>query len=235
MPTLGNALDFAKYEARNIRGLQFGTAPSSPVTCQVYYNTSDNTLYWWDGTQWVSARGGTAATPPATTTTQGTIQLAGDLTGTATSPQIAAGVVVDADIAAANKDGVAGTPSMRTLGTGATQAAAGNDARFTDARVPTAHRTTHEPGGSDALTVDAAQATGSLRTIGTGAQQAMSGSRTLDNISPPLSTVNMNFQRIINVLNPTSGQDVANKQYVDNLSQGLDAKQSVRVATTANV
>src|SRR4029077_12296348 len=106
---------------------------------------------------------------------------------------------------------------------------------FTDARVPTAHRTTHEPGGSDALTVDAAQATGSLRTIGTGAQQAMSGSRTLDNISPPLSTVNMNFQRIINVLNPTSGQDVANKQYVDNLSQGLDAKQSVRVATTANV
>jgi len=235
MPTLGNALDFAKYEARNIRGHQLGTAPSSPVTGQLYYNTADNTLYWWDGTTWVSARGGASATPPATTTTQGTIQLAGDLTGTATSPQIAAGVVVDADIAAANKDGVAGTPSMRTLGTGATQAAAGNDARFTDARTPTAHRTTHEPGGSDALTVDAAQATGSLRTIGTGAQQAMSGSRTLDNISPPLSTVNMNFQRIINVLNPTSGQDVANKQYVDNLSQGLDAKQSVRVATTANV
>jgi len=123
MPTLGASLDFAKYEARNIRGHQLGTAPSSPVTGQLYYNTADNTLYWWDGSQWISARGGTAATPPATTIALGTIQLAGDLTGTATSPQIAAGVIVDADIAAANKDGIAGTASMRTLGSGAQQAA----------------------------------------------------------------------------------------------------------------
>lgn len=41
--------------------------------------------------------------------------------------------------------------------------------------VPTAHKTTHEPGGSDALTVDAAAATGSLRTVGTGALQACAG------------------------------------------------------------
>src|SRR4051794_5906694 len=116
MPTLGNALDFAKYEARNIRGHQLTTAPSSPLTGQMYYNTTDNTLWWWDGTTWISARGGTAATPPATTTTLGTIQLAGDLAGTATSPQIAAGVIVDTDVAPANKDGVAGTASMRTLG-----------------------------------------------------------------------------------------------------------------------
>ena len=90
MPTLGNALDFAKYEARNIRGHQLGTAPSSPVTGQLYYNTGDNTLYWWDGSAWVSARGGVSTTPPATTGALGTIQLAGDLAGTATSPQIAA-------------------------------------------------------------------------------------------------------------------------------------------------
>ena len=35
-------------------------------------------------------------------------------------------LVEDADVAAANKDGAAGTPSMRTLGTGAAQAAAGD-------------------------------------------------------------------------------------------------------------
>src|SRR5262245_18223637 len=116
MPTLGNALDFAKYEGRNFRGHQLGAAPSSPVTGQVYYNTADNTLYWWDGSQWVSARGGAAATPPATTSSLGTIQLAGDLAGTATSPQIAAGVITDAEVAAANKDGVNTTPSMRTIG-----------------------------------------------------------------------------------------------------------------------
>src|SRR6478752_3915028 len=102
MPTLAAALDFAKYEGRNLRGHQLGAAPSSPVTGQLYYNTGDNTLYWWDGTAWVSARGGASATPPATTVALGTIMLAGDLTGTASSPQIAAGAVTDAEVAAAN-------------------------------------------------------------------------------------------------------------------------------------
>src|SRR5580765_6765376 len=116
MPTLGNALDFSKYEAKQLRAHQLGAAPGSPVTGQLFYNTADNTLYWWDGSQWVSARGGAAATPPATTGALGTIQLAGDLAGTATSPQIAAGVIPDVEVAAANKDGGSGVASMRTLG-----------------------------------------------------------------------------------------------------------------------
>lgn len=48
--------------------------------------------------------------------------------------QIANLAVTDAKVATAHKDGAAGTVSMRTLGTGAQQAAAGNDARLTDAR-----------------------------------------------------------------------------------------------------
>ena len=77
MPTLGNALDFAKYEARNIRGHQLGAAPSSPVTGQLYYNTSDNTLYWFDGTSWQSAKGGTGTPTGAA---------GGDLSGTYPNP-----------------------------------------------------------------------------------------------------------------------------------------------------
>ena len=119
--------------------------------------------------------GGGGTVPDATPTVKGILQLAGDLSGTAASPQIAAGAIVDADVAAANKDGTVATPSLRTLGTGAQQAAAGNDSRFTDARVPTAHHTTHEPGGSDPMAVDAAAATGSLRTLGTGPTQAAVG------------------------------------------------------------
>lgn len=126
MPTLGAALDFAKLEGRNFRGHLLGSAPSSPVTGQLYYNTGDNTLYWWDGSAWVSARGGASATPPATTGSLGTIQLAGDLSGTATSPQIASGAVTDAEVAAANKDGASGTVGMRSLGSGAAQAMPGN-------------------------------------------------------------------------------------------------------------
>ena len=43
-----------------------------------------------------------------------------------TGTDVQNGSLTDADIAAANKDGAAGTPSLRTLGTGARQAMHGN-------------------------------------------------------------------------------------------------------------
>src|SRR5499427_9103747 len=134
MPTLGNALDFAKYEGRNFRAHQLAAAPSSPVTGQIYYDTVGNACYFYNGSTWVAMSGGTP--PDATTSTKGIVQLAGDLAGTATSPQIATGVIVDADVNAAAAiaeaklslatDAAAGTGSRRTLGAGAQQAMPGN-------------------------------------------------------------------------------------------------------------
>ena len=48
-------------------------------------------------------------------------------------------------------------------------------------------------------------------------------------------TVNVNTSRIINVTDPTGAQDAATKAYVDAVKQALDIKDSVRVATTANI
>jgi hypothetical protein len=56
---------------------------------------------------------------------------------------------------------------------------ASTDTRLTDARTPTAHHAAHEPGGTDAMAVDAAAATGSLRTLGTAATSAAAGNRGL--------------------------------------------------------
>lgn len=56
-------------------------------------------------------------------------------TGAVTTQQLANGAVTAANVAAANQDGSASTPSLRTLGTGATEAAAGNDPRFDTGKV----------------------------------------------------------------------------------------------------
>lgn len=59
-----------------------------------------------------------------------------------------------AAVAAIPVDDVPGTPSLRTLGTGAQQAAAGDDPRLSDDRDPLPHASTHAPAGTDPLPAD---------------------------------------------------------------------------------
>jgi hypothetical protein len=47
--------------------------------------------------------------------------------------------------------------------------------------------------------------------------------------------IDANSNKIINLLSPTSSTDAANKQYVDEVAQGVIAKPSVRAATTSNL
>lgn len=100
------------------------------------------------------------------------------------------------------------TSLHHTLGTGANQAAAGNDSRLSNSRTPTAHATSHESGGSDAIR--------------------------LDQLAVPTADVSLNGHKLTSVTDPAAAQDAATKAYVDAIAQGLVWKASVRAATTAN-
>ncbi len=57
----------------------------------------------------------------------------------------------------------------------------------------------------------------------------------LDQFAAPTSDLNLNSRKITSLADPTSAQDAATKAYVDATRQGLDVKDSVKAATTANI
>ena len=166
--------------------------------------------------------------------------------------------LTDVHVAAANNDGVAAAPSIRTLGTGAQQAASGADARFptaaekaaltgtngapgagnryvtdsdprnTNARTPTAH--THAPaditpqGAGSGLNADLVDGIHGTDLIKKDGSVSFTGDQS------------MGGNKLTSVATPTAAGDAVNKAYVDALTvQGVDVKESCRVATTTSI
>lgn len=57
----------------------------------------------------------------------------------------------------------------------------------------------------------------------------------LDQMAVPNTNVSLNSQRITNLADPVGPQDAATKAYADSAAAGIDAKASVRAATTGNI
>lgn len=65
MPKFYGAIDLVKNELQNAVIQNLGSAPTSPVKGQIYMSSTDNILYWYNGTTWVPAMdtGAGALTP----------------------------------------------------------------------------------------------------------------------------------------------------------------------------
>jgi hypothetical protein len=50
-------LDLVKNQILNVAVHNLASAPGSPVVGQIYYNTTDARMYFWDGTEWVDMSG----------------------------------------------------------------------------------------------------------------------------------------------------------------------------------
>jgi len=65
-----NSIDLNKNEIQNVAIHVLATAPSNPVEGQLYYNSTDGRLYFYDATSWIDASGDIKS---VTTTTSGQI------------------------------------------------------------------------------------------------------------------------------------------------------------------
>ena len=57
----------------------------------------------------------------------------------------------------------------------------------------------------------------------------------LDQFAGPNTSLSMNSNKIINVLDPSLASDAATKNYVDMMVNGTDWKPSVRMIATTNI
>lgn len=190
------AYNFNQNELQLARAHNLASAPVSPtpVKGQIYFNSTDNILYWYNGSGWVAAQGGAGAVPATTVT----------------NLAIGDSAVVGVATTYSREDHKHGAPAFANVTAEGTFGSASNNGSLaTVARSDHAHGNPAHDGA---------------------AHSAIS----LTSLAVPTADRSMGGFKVTNVATPTTGTDAPNKDYVDNLSQGLSGKEAVRVATTAN-
>lgn len=220
-------------------------APSSLANAELAFNEQDDTLYYGKGT---GGAGGTATTVEAIAgkgsfVDRSTAQSVSGVKTFVDSPEVPTVSTADNSTKAASTAFVKAqgyqtgnqniTVSGDASGSGTTSIA------LTLASVGTAGTytkvTTDAKGRVTAGTTLAASDIPTLTAAKISDFDTQVRTNRLDQMAAPTASVSLNNQRITGLATPTADTDAATKGYVDAARSGLDVKDSVRAATTANI
>lgn len=236
-------------------------APASLENAELAYNEQDDVLYYGKGTggaggsaTQVIAIGGPGAFQGVNALLSAISALAanGIIVRSGSGAAVARSIVAPAaGITITNGDGVNGNPTLALAndlaaleglsstgliirtgdGTATTRSIAGTSGRIT---------VTNGDGISGAPTIDlntsgVTAGTYTKITVDAYGRATVGAQASLSDLAAPTANFDFNAKRITNLADPVSAQDAATKNYVDLQAQGLDPKQSVKAASTANI
>jgi hypothetical protein len=241
------AIDLAQNELLNCRLQNLGSAPGSPVEGQIYYDTASHKFQGRTNSAWVDMQGGGSVSSVALTLPASVFSVAGS--PVTSSGTLAGSFVVQTQntVFAGPTSGADAAPTFRALVAGDIPSL--NASKINAGQLALAQGGTHADlsatGGSGfVLKQTSAGADVTVAALVAGDIPSLTAAKIsdfdtqvrtsrLDQMAAPTASVAMNSQRLTGLSDPSSAQDAATKAYVDAARNGLDVKDSVRVATAA--